>query len=991
MTSEKLPFTHGIEMENYLVDKTGHILTGERLLSTWNKMFDQAAVYMKQLVKSSGTPKSIAKKIKKIYVKEVTKREKKLKFVFVDYSLGKKVVTVNAFGPDPNISQITWLCEIVTPPCDSLDELEWWLRELLNAARPGLKEDGAYLMTIGINPWEKEFRSGLSCGVHHHIGIADRSLRMETYNMLRNFVPHMIALSGASPFINEQPSGKIRIRDKANDKQIIARDCVHSYRLLWNTGQMGPNIPQYLPVVPAKGARKADFAKHVRKPAPGDRMVDIYPFTDYDTIELRFFDAQPWIEVHLATAALIQAIALKTRSMLKNKEKIPTVASKILFDNRSKAMNFGLLATFTTDPSLPDEFAKYYNNDVTTGRRASKLLHSVISMLVYLRNELTQLCSDQALDPLLVPVFGTRDLEPYNLVPPASIAEFLLYLYENNGNPSIDNVKPYLLEGSSKPFPLTCSSTLSSIELNAQLIQECSTSAAAPAATKKLKSLSLSLQKDSKKRTRMEVEKRKKVEVTKAKAPVVAKKKKVKAKKPVKKLTKPEIAVKDKKKVKPRKKPPVKKAKKPVQVAKEEPSAAEPAKPAVTTKKKDIEIITSATSQEIEVYSPAIPVDPRYKVIDSKIARVMRERRIQAERKHREMLVKRLEEEKIPFTPRVKKVTYSFPKKIAGKGLFGYIIVEWPSRAYYKLTKNPVTIYTTLSTIESKKKTQLTFEIDTVAASKGVSFIPVYINFFGLEKSVNLHLEARTATNEVLFTHEFNVARIPRKTGLFVDEKDFYVTGRYGQVETVFKGKIVADKKELKGKMRLYLASQSITRGKELLFETKIKAKDQEAVEVAKTVELDPILHRSQFWLVSEITIGKDISFEAIKIDPLREIIVDWDFISREGSPDLKEGFVPKTRYSLDFLFHFSKFLPPPITIEVFVTSFPDGRTKKLASTKVVKEINAGDDYVIEKVEIKTPKNMGYMYFSVDITLQRGDLPMEFISEPAGITMKSND
>ncbi|MFX1515385.1 MAG: hypothetical protein ACFFC6_03690, partial [Promethearchaeota archaeon] len=91
----ELYFTHGIEIENHLVSrKTGEVIVGDELLNAWEKMFLGAAEFIKKLKKDKHAPKEIIKKIEKIEVKEEIKRERRLKFVFVYYKLGKKTIRV---------------------------------------------------------------------------------------------------------------------------------------------------------------------------------------------------------------------------------------------------------------------------------------------------------------------------------------------------------------------------------------------------------------------------------------------------------------------------------------------------------------------------------------------------------------------------------------------------------------------------------------------------------------------------------------------------------------------------------------------------------------------------------------------------------------------------------------------------------------------------------------------------------------------------------
>ena len=104
----KLPFTHGIEIENHLVDiRTGKLVVGDTLLASWERMFSYASDFLKALLTDPNVPAYIRKKIRRIETTEEMKRERKLKFISVSYQLGKGEFRTNVFGPDPNISSIT--------------------------------------------------------------------------------------------------------------------------------------------------------------------------------------------------------------------------------------------------------------------------------------------------------------------------------------------------------------------------------------------------------------------------------------------------------------------------------------------------------------------------------------------------------------------------------------------------------------------------------------------------------------------------------------------------------------------------------------------------------------------------------------------------------------------------------------------------------------------------------------------------------------------
>lgn len=1023
-STTKLPYTHGIEIENYLVDNNGDTIIGENLLVIWDEMFNRAYEFLKKKFTSKTIPSNIKKKIKKVYVAEEIKREKKLKFVFVNYQIGKKSVKVNIFGPDPNISQITWLLELVTPPCDSLDELDWWLRTLFSAAEYGLKGNSAKLLTIGLNPTEKEYKSGLSCGIHHHIGINDINLKLESYNMIRNFIPHIIALTSTSPFLDKKPSGNVIIKEDADGngfRKVITRDCIHSYRLMFNTGQMGPNIPEYLPIImPSNKIDKYEFSRLVKKPAPNDRMVDLYPFTDYNTIELRIFDAHPFIELHLATVLLIQALVLKTKKILTNKSYVPYVDSKSIFENRNKAIQYGFLGNFNRDFKLNKDFDLIYNTDIKSNKKASKLIHSYNSLISYLSEELETLSNSNQLDMLLLPIFGDKNNK---ILPPFGLVEYFLFHFQKISNNNINQILTLFTYNKNFKFDLKPNGTILDLITSPVIDKEQSTAPIITKSTNKNNLLSNKLKSDLRikmAKTRDPIEERKVTKKPKKKEKILSSSKtkpkstkidkpKLKSKQEIikkppavktstkTKVTKTKVAkdknVVEKKKIdKKEEKPQLKdkkaaiKKEKLTKTAKTNIKVDEKVIPVKANPKAEImERITSASSQEIEILNPIIPIDPKYGTYNSKIASAMRERRIEREKRRKKELLLRQEKEKIPFKPTLKTLVFNFPKKVSGNGVFGNINIKWPKGTHYKLSKNPVTIFSTIKSGNKSKRYKFTTKMDINLIKKGISNIPVFFELTSFEGLVEVTLEGRTATNEVLFQKNLKITKTSKKEGIIVKENEFYVTGRYGQVEMVFKG-TARTKKKAKGKMRVFIASQN---AEIEILNTNYNLKDKQIFEIAETIELHPTLQHGLFWIVAKISDGKNVSFEAIKIDPIEEEIVSWDFESIQGFPDLKGGLEPKKRYLLNFHLQFNKYLPAQNQVNLFATTFPEGRTIKLSTAKLEKEINKGDTFVLEKIEIKMPKKIGYIYFSCDIITSKGLLSQQFITEPIGVQRKS--
>ncbi len=417
----KLPFTQGYEVELQLVNAKGEILAGEKLLSSWEKMFNKAADLLKNI--KSQAPGGIANKINAVEVKNKDRHGKQIKYVTIAYNLAGKSIEVDAFGPDPNISQITWILELVTPPCEEMEELGWWLSTLYSVAVQSVPSD-VKIHSTGFNGVETEYRSGVTFGDHIHIGVPDQGERIKVYNMLRAFVPHLISLTVNSPFINEMPVGDIIVKN-VPQLQVLPKESTRSLRLHYNKGQMGPpDKDHYIPYLNSYDQKA--FDRVVAREPPDDRYVDMFPFTAYGTIELRFFDAQFSVARRLALTGLIQALAFNA---IHKSSQIPNVQAEILVNNREKAIEYGLVGKFFPDETLDAAIASFYNLSALTEKKSGKLFQAAQSIIYQLWDTITELKFEDFLQPVLVSAFGTD-----KLAPPLSPADFLLYKYKLSGD-----------------------------------------------------------------------------------------------------------------------------------------------------------------------------------------------------------------------------------------------------------------------------------------------------------------------------------------------------------------------------------------------------------------------------------------------------------------------------------------------------------------------------------------------------------------------------
>ncbi|MHA1684767.1 MAG: glutamate-cysteine ligase family protein [Promethearchaeota archaeon] len=421
----RLPFSIGSEIELQIVHENGEMLRGETLIKVWGALFENLKGSFENHL--SLLPDWIRKKVGGFRFVTKERQGKHLYYLEIEYnSLGKKF-QINIIGPDPNISQITWLMELVLPPCESFEEFASWnafLNKVLLLSLPA----GFYILPIGLNPVEAEYMSGVTYGEHYHVGIKDPKVKLAAYNMLRNFIPHLIALTVNSPFVNKKPTGTVKVLKKDEVMMVLGKDCIKSLRLYYNRGQMGPmDKATYIPALENLDHEK--YCSVIRRSPPDDRFTDLYPFTSYGTIEIRIFDTQFSIARRLAIVAVIQALCLKAKNLVDQEVKVPSVKSAVLVANREKAILFGLHGKFTPDELLNKSFGAFYNEDPMTGRTNGKMFQAVNSMFYFLKREIATLGIEELIAPFYQSITGSLEVRK-----PFTPADYLLYIYERSNS-----------------------------------------------------------------------------------------------------------------------------------------------------------------------------------------------------------------------------------------------------------------------------------------------------------------------------------------------------------------------------------------------------------------------------------------------------------------------------------------------------------------------------------------------------------------------------
>ncbi|NVM28200.1 MAG: hypothetical protein HWN65_05110 [Candidatus Helarchaeota archaeon] len=421
----ELPFSMGIELELQMLTKDGLFLSGNEMVFHMRKMVEDATELLIRDLDESAIPKLIQKKIRSD--PRITENEEKGTVVSLDYKIGGKGVDIEIFGRDGNVASITYILEVVTPPCTHLDELVWWCQRLVAISEMVIPKE-LFLISTGFNPLQREYYRGLSFGTHYHLGsFKDNKEKIKVYNVIRNFIPHLVALTVNSPFINGVPTDDIRIIGK----RYAAPGCLRSVRLKSNVSMLSRSDPRvYIPYL-TPDQDPSYFLSVIEKASMEDaRFQDLFPFTEWGTIELRICDAQLSIARTIGIALTIQALALLARSM----KKIPDAGSSSLVTNREAAITRGLFGGFRADLApfremmkANSKFTEHYLGDFKKNKLHTYLFEATQKMFVLLRDILKKqgFLETPYMDPLLLSVFGKIDIAQF----PFTEAEYQLYLY----------------------------------------------------------------------------------------------------------------------------------------------------------------------------------------------------------------------------------------------------------------------------------------------------------------------------------------------------------------------------------------------------------------------------------------------------------------------------------------------------------------------------------------------------------------------------------
>jgi len=235
--------------------------------------------------------------------------------------------------------------EVGSKVCNNLEELELDLGRLRRLVKTYANKNNLDIVAAGTHPFshwkdqivtDKERYHGfmdstqyvgkrmLIFGMHVHIGIKSKDLRIDIMNQMRYFMPHILALSTSSPFWQGNITGFKSFRS------IIFED-------LPRTG-----IPEVFKSYKDYDSYIKTLIKCNTIDEPTKIWWDIRPHSIYPTLEFRICDCPTRMMDALSIAALIQALVAKLIILRNSNQSWRDYRGSLIHENKWRATKDGI-------------------------------------------------------------------------------------------------------------------------------------------------------------------------------------------------------------------------------------------------------------------------------------------------------------------------------------------------------------------------------------------------------------------------------------------------------------------------------------------------------------------------------------------------------------------------------------------------------------------------------------------------------------------------
>ncbi len=175
-------------------------------------------------------------------------------------------------------------------------------------------------------------------GTHIHIGIEDREFMIDTMNVARYFMPHLLCLSASSPFWMGRNTG------------------LKSYRSVVFRNFPRTGVPRIM-------RSWEDYQYLVQKlvqtrciPDGSKIYWDVRPHHTFPTLEFRFLDIGTRVDEAVCMAAILQAIVAKLWKLRRDNMTFRVYPADLIEENKWRAVRYGLdgnLIDFGKEQEMP--------------------------------------------------------------------------------------------------------------------------------------------------------------------------------------------------------------------------------------------------------------------------------------------------------------------------------------------------------------------------------------------------------------------------------------------------------------------------------------------------------------------------------------------------------------------------------------------------------------------------------------------------------------
>ena len=181
-------------------------------------------------------------------------------------------------------------------------------------------------------------RSLLIFGMHIHIAMPDKQTTVDMMNMVRYFLPHLLALSTSSPFWMGRNTGLKSFRTTVFRR--FPRTGVPEMFDSWSAYENYVNLLIKLNCI--------DNGKKI--------WWDVRPHPTYGTLEFRMFDTTTKVEEAVSIAALTQAIIVKLHRLYTHNQSWRIYRRALIEENKWRAARYGIegkLIDFGREEEVP--------------------------------------------------------------------------------------------------------------------------------------------------------------------------------------------------------------------------------------------------------------------------------------------------------------------------------------------------------------------------------------------------------------------------------------------------------------------------------------------------------------------------------------------------------------------------------------------------------------------------------------------------------------